>query len=248
LPTTATATTSAPTGDLPGWRLVLSEDFSAEAPLGSFAQNYRGWAGYDTWRDTSRSLGRPTVSQGVYNSATTTSVHAGVLDEFLHTDGQTPQVIALTPAFDGRSNSSQTYGRYAVRFRADTIPGYTLAWLLWPDSDDWAEGELDFPEGKPGGTIMGYAHDTTGNPSKNAWYADTGTTMTDWHTAVIEWTPTRLTYALDGRSWSTTNSTAIPTTPMHWVLQTETQLSSTAPDPTVSGHVQIDWLAAWQMA
>ena len=33
---------------------------------------------------------------------------------------------------------------------------------------------------------------------------------------------------------------------MHWVLQTETALtSSTAPPASVAGNVQIDWVAAW---
>lgn len=239
-----TGTTAAPDSDLPGWKLALSEDFNTPASLGSFAQVYPNWAGYDTWRDTSRDLGRPTVSQGLYNSATTTSVSGGVLDEYIHTEGSTPQVVGLTPPINGTSNT-QTYGRYAIRFRSDSIPGYKLAWLLWPDSDDWTQGEVDFPEGGLGDEIDGFSHDTTGNPSANAWSVSTGASMSDWHTVVIEWSPGTLTFELDGKSWSTTKASAIPKNPMSWVLQTETQLSATAPSKTASGHVQIDWIAAW---
>jgi len=33
---------------------------------------------------------------------------------------------------------------------------------------------------------------------------------------------------------------------MHWVLQTETMLTSKRPPKTAAGNVQIDWVAAWQ--
>ena len=37
-----------------------------------------------------------------------------------------------------------------------------------------------------------------------------------------------------------------PTTPMHWVLQTEIALTAEASArPVRSGNVQIDWVAAW---
>lgn len=178
----------------------------------------------------------------MYNSATTTTVQDSVLHEHLYTAGSTPQVMALTPPL---SSGGQLYGRYAVRFKSDVVPGYKLAWLLWPSSDDWSQGEVDFPEGDAGGEISGYAHDTTGQPSRNAWYLNTGKPMTSWHTAVIEWSPDKLTFILDGIAHSTTDPKAIPTHKMGWVLQTETQLSAEAPSPSVSGTVSIDWVAAW---
>ncbi|WP_138734699.1 glycoside hydrolase family 16 protein, partial [Modestobacter excelsi] len=224
--------TAVPTGDLPGWRQTLSEDFTKAAPLGSFASTYRGWAGYDGGTDTS--------GNGRYNSATTTSVHDGLLDKYLHSDGSGAQVMALTPPI-----ASQTYGRYAVRFKMDQVPGYKVAWLLWPASDNWTDGEMDFPEGSVGGKASGFAHDTTGNPSSNAWSVDTGTAMSDWHTAVIEWAPGSLTYTMDGRSWTTNSAKAIPTDPMRWVLQTETELEGGRPNASSAGHIYIDWVATW---
>ncbi|WP_228395090.1 glycoside hydrolase family 16 protein, partial [Modestobacter roseus] len=222
-----------PTSDLPGWDLVLSEGFDRPSALGSFARDYRGWAGYDGARDTSKN--------GQYNSAATTSVSGGILDKHLHSTGSGAQVMALTPPI-----ASQTYGRYAVRFRMDQVPGYKVAWLLWPASDNWAEGEIDFPEGSVGGKAHGYSHDVNGNPSRNAWYMDSGMSMTSWRTAVIEWTPDSVTFAMDGKTWTTTDRSAIPTDPMRWVLQTETELSGGAPARGASGHVQIDWVAAWK--
>ena len=71
--------------------------------------------------------------------------------------------------------------------------------------------------------------------------------MQDWHTAAIEWRPDSVTFVLDGRTFTTNDPTAIPTTPMRWVLQTETELSGPAPSPTAQGHVQIDYVRAWTL-
>ena len=226
-----------PATNLPGWTLALAENFDREAALGSFSSTYKGWAAYDGGSDTS--------GNGRYNSATTMSVHGGVLDEYLHTQNGQAQVAALTPTTDGKWGS-QTYGRYAVRFKADKIPGYKVAWLLWPSSDNWAQGELDFPETDLNSSISGYAHNVTGTPSHNQWAVDTSADMSTWHTAVIEWAPGRVTYMLDGQSWSTTDTKAVPKDPMSWVLQTETQLAGGAPSSSASGHVSIDWVAAWR--
>ena len=241
-------TSTAPAEDLPGWDLVLSEDFDTDAELGEFADVYPGWAQYDGYRDTSRDLGRDQRHQGVYDSATTTTVQDGLVDVHVHTKDGTPQVMALTPTPDGEAWNGQLYGRYSVRFRADDVPGYKIAWLLWPVSDDWVEGEIDFPEGQLGGKIVANSHDVTGDPSVNAFSRGTGVTMDDWHTATIEWSPSRVAFVLDDRRWTTSEPDAIPTTPMRWVLQIETELSSEPPPADEEGHVQIDWVAAWSAA
>ena len=227
---------AAPTTDLTGWRLKLSEDFNKNAPLGSFASTYPGWSGYDGGHDTS--------GNGTYNSATTTSVSGGVLDKNLHTQNGSPQVMALTVP-----GSAQTYGRYAVRFKTDSIPGYKVAWLLWPSSENWSQGEIDFPEADLDGSVGGFSHDVNGTPSRNAWGIDSGTAIdSGWHTAVVEWTPDRLTFNLDDKSWSTTDRSALPKDPMRWVLQTETSLDGKMPSSSVSGHIDIDWVAMWSRA
>lgn len=237
-----------PVHDLPGWDLVLVQDFDTDAELGDFATRYPGWAGYDGATDTSRDYGRPSGSRGRYDSRTTATVADGVLDVHVHTRDGTPQVMALTPTTDGEWWDGRLHGRYSVRFRADRVPGYKVAWLLWPTSDDWTEGEVDFPEGDLGEDIDGNAHDVTGDPAENAWSIETGTSMQEWHTATIEWAPGRLTFQLDDREWTTTDPRAVPVDPMRWVLQTETQLSDLPPDPGAAGHVQIDWVAVWAPA
>ena len=236
---------SMPVGNLTGWTQVLAEDFTTPVPLGSFNDAYPGWNGYDGARDTSKNYGRVLAKQGLYDSDATCSVHDSMLDIYVHTpaDG-TPRIAAPLPRPTSAA-FNQLYGRYAVRFRSDVVQGYKVAWLLWPQSDDWAEGEIDFPETSLGGTIEGFSHQVDGDPAVNQWHVDTGEVMTEWHVAVIEWTPTVLRFKLDDLSWQTTDTDAIPHTPMRWTLQTETLLSSTPPPTNAAGHVYIDWVAAW---
>jgi hypothetical protein len=56
--------------------------------------------------------------------------------------------------------------------------------------------------------------------------------------ATTEWTPDAVTFFLDGREVASSPSS--PSTPMHWVLQTETAFG--APPADVAGHVEVDWV------
>ena len=86
-----------------------------------------------------------------------------------------------------------------------------------------------------------------GKPTDQDAYP-TEVTFSEWHTAVIEWSPTAVRFLLDGTLiGESTDRNLIPAAPMHWVLQTETALGNKAPDPLASGHVQIDWVAAYSL-
>jgi len=232
-----------PTGDLPGWRQIFVDDFTTNAPLGSWTKTYGNrWRGYpEPWKDTSK--------RGIYGPDRVLSASNGMLDMYIHSENGQPYVAAPEPRINGTSGSrGQTYGRYSVRFRVPTpLPGYKTAWLLWPDSNNSAEGEIDFPEGNlsAGSTIGAYAHDVNGTHSHNAFFANSKKTYDHWHTATIEWLPTGVTYWLDGVKLGTAPQLGTPKTPMHWVLQTETALGGSAPAASVAGHVQIDWVAVW---
>jgi beta-glucanase (GH16 family) len=224
-----------PIGDLPGWKQAYTQDFTTNVALGNFPGVYKGSVGAypDGWKDTSKN--------GTYYPTKVHSVSGGVLDWFIRTENGLHLVSAPTPEIPA---SARTYGRYAVRFRADPVPGYKTAWLLWPDSDNWSEGEIDFPEGGLNGRISGFSHCAGPNPQNNCLAVSTDKTYTSWHTAIIEWIPGRVTFILDGIQVGTTTN-SVPSTPMHWVLQTETNLSSTPPPDSAAGHVQVDWIAAW---
>ena len=226
-----------------GWRRLFEQDFDRDAPLGRFTEVYPGWAAYDGSIDTSRTVGRPEAQRGIWDSTTTTTAQDGVWDCHLSTIGTRPQVCAMTPTPDGSWWKGQRYGRYSVRFRADAVPGYKVAWLLWPSTGRWADGEVDFPEASLTETVTAASHDVTGDPSNNAYFQDTGVPLAGgWHTATTTVGPDGLSFTLDGRTWRTSEADARPRTPMTWALQVETELTPKAPPRGAQGHVLIDWV------
>ena len=91
--------------------------------------------------------------------------------------------------------------------------------------------------------MSGFVH-RVGDPSTQDEYP-THATQGSWHTAVIEWTPSRIAFYLDGALAGVEGYPgAIPHKRMHWVLQTETA-AGVEPDESASGDVQIDWVTIW---
>lgn len=231
-PVPASVDNSMPQGNLPGLTQTFADDFSQAAAPGNFKSTYASkWTTYSGFKDTS--------GVGTYDN-NAMSAHDGVLDEslFKSADGVT-HVAALGPIVTAPW-VGQVYGRFSVRFQADALAGFKTAFLLWPDSNIWNDGEIDFPEGGLNSTMWGYNH-CPGNPSRNCAYTDTGVSHgSGYHTLTIDWKPTALTYLIDGRV-SNTVTTNIPSRPMHWVLQTE----ATGAAVTGSGHLMIDWATAY---
>jgi hypothetical protein len=239
-----------PVGDLPGWRQVFAEDFShGDVPVGEFpGAAYRAkWsAGYaDGTPDTA---GQVSGGKSGYYPTRVLSVRNGVLDWFLHSEngismGAAPApVIANTSTGPHRPNS-QLYGRYSVRFKADSLRGFKTAWLMWPDSGIWPrDGELDYPEGDLAGPFFGAVH-RSGSSHNIYDVVPSHAMFTSWHTATTEWIPGRVTFLLDGKRLGTL-TTRTPIKPMHYILQTESCLTG-CPLPGTAGHVQVAWVAVW---
>jgi hypothetical protein len=224
-----------PTGDLPGWKLVFSDDFVTDASLGSFPGSaYEAtWTAYpDGWQDTSKN--------GQYSPGKTLSVKSGVLSIDVHTENGIHYVSAPEPM----KGVGQLYGRYSVRFRVTAMtPDYKTAWLLWPDSDKWPDdGEIDFPEGNLDGTISAFAHHA--NPAGGQDPFSSSVTYDAWHTATTEWSQGKVTFYLDG-SVLGTSTTMVPSKPMHYVMQTETNLDGHAPTDASVGNIEVDWVVIW---
>ena len=76
---------------------------------------------------------------------------------------------------------------------------------------------------------------------------DTRTTYTGWHTVAITWLPSGVTFSIDGRTIGTETS-RVPNTPMHLVLQTETDITSASPSNSAHGNLQIDWISVYSPA
>ena len=218
------------------WRQVFVEDFGADVALGEFpgARYESRWNVYPTgWKDT--------TGRGTYRPGRVVSVEDGVLDLRLHSDDEGPVAAALLPRLP---TYGQRYGRYAVRFRADSVPGFKLTFLLWPDSERWPDdGEINFPEGDLDHTFGAFMHHA--DPAGGQDQFPTDRTFSQWHTAAIEWRPGEVRFVLDGEVVGV-STTHVPERSMHWVLQTETSTTpGHEPEPGDEGHVQVDWVAAW---
>lgn len=211
--------------------VVLREDFTDDVAVGSFADSAYGqkWTVYpDGWEDTS--------GLGTYAPSRVLSVEDGALTFDLRAEDGEYLGAALTA---GHTYGRQ-FGRFSIRWRADPVPGFGLAFLLWPDSERWPDdGEIDFPEGWLDGSITATAHhaDPTGGRDR----FDTGASMTDWHVTTVEWTPSAVTFSLDGRVVGT-STTDVPQNPMHVVLQAGTNGSGTPPPDDARGRIQVDWV------
>lgn len=144
---------SVPLGNLPGWRQTFAEDFNTNVSLGNFPSAVSGkWGAYPSpWKDTS--------GYGTYTPGKVVSISNGILNEYIHTENGVHMTAALLPKVPGSSEYGQKYGRYAIRFRADNLPGYKVAWMLWPDSNLKSDGEIDFPEKNIASTnLYGFVH------------------------------------------------------------------------------------------
>jgi hypothetical protein len=224
-----------PVGDLPGWHQIFADDFITPVATGSFPGTVYG----NTWSVYANGSS-DTSGNGQYAPSRVLSVANGLLSWYVHTENGVHLVAAALPKLP-----TMTYGRYSVRFRADMVYGYKTAWLLWPNSGNSStEGEIDFPESCTGldGVICAFLHRTF---SSGRDYFGTGATYGAWHTATIEWTPGKCSFLFDGQTIGTSTS-GVPTTAMHWVLQTETATwGEGAPSSTAAGTVQVDWVTAY---
>ena len=223
-----------------GWTALYTENFDTDAKPGDFAAVYgEAWNGYTGIADTS--------GEGMYTPDKVLSVHDSALDFYLHTEDGVHLVAAPLPnGFEGT-----TYGRYSIRLKTEVIPGYKIAFLMWPTSDLWNDGEIDYPEGNLDGTPFYGASVIPGShvdgavswdPSKP--YAPTN--AEEWHTATLEWTPGLLKYFWDDELiGESALPDSVPTLPMRWTLQAETNLSGEPVPDSSAGHLMVDWVKAW---
>lgn len=135
----------------------------------------------------------------------------------------------------------RTYGAYFVRSRA-TGPGPTQVELLWPTAG-WPP-EIDFDESY-GATTMSMA--TTHFGRTNAQIQNTvSVDLTQWHTWGVIWTPTSITYTVDGRVWGhVTTPAAVPDQFMTLNIQQQTWCSSGWACPKAPQSLLVDWVAEY---
>jgi hypothetical protein len=252
-----------PVGDVTvrgqAWHQIYADNFPPreDVRLGAscgarngFPHRLSNWSAYPyPWKGT------PTW--GTYCPRRTTSIHDGVMDIWLHSErvaGRMRHLIdAVIPKIAGHPVwNGQLYGRYVIRFRVPvSFPMFHISWLLWPDSNVWPrDGEIDFPEGDSDGLMWAYPH--WPNASAGYQHNSYNTRMPfygGWHTATIEWLPSRVTFLLDGMVvGNSTNPSKITDKPLHWVIQNNGSPLVSRPDTTSQGHINIDWVTIYSPA
>lgn len=233
---------SMPIGDLPGWHQIFREDFNTNVGYGGFPGTaYKGkFTVYpDGTPDTAGKRGGPSR----YWPSKVITVKDGLLNKYLHTENGTPMGAAILPIVPGPTRG-QLYGKYTVRFRSDSLKGFKVAWLLWPDSGgNRLNGEIDWPESDLASTMNAFMHHINATSGGDQDAFKTTATYTSWHTTSIEWTPNKVVFILDGKVIGTSTN-RVPRTPLHWVLQTEACLP-TCPAASTAGKLQIDWVTVY---
>ena len=141
--------------------------------------------------------------------------------------------------------ASQTYGAYFVRSRM-TGPGPTGVELLWPSQNVWPP-EIDFSETSGAvNSAGGFVHYSTPTNSNTQIARTANVDMTQWHTWGVIWTPTSITYTVDGQVFGTvTTAAAIPNIPMFLSLQSQTWCSSGWACPSAPQSMQVDWATVY---
>lgn len=136
---------------------------------------------------------------------------------------------------------ARTYGSYFVRSRL-TGPGPTQVELLWP-AVGWPP-EIDFNETYgTTGSSMATDHYTSANLQV---HRTVNVDMTQWHTWGVVWTPTTITYTVDGRVWGmVTEPAAIPSQPMTLDLQQQTWCGAGWACPTTDQSTLVDWVVEY---
>jgi hypothetical protein len=218
-----------PTGpnDLPGYTEIYSTDFTGNTLT-------TDWDPYS---------GQPGGDPGALFAEDHVSESGGVLSINTYQDPDfSDQWVTGGTCLCGIPG--QTYGAYFVRSRV-TGPGDDDAEILWPDADVWPP-EIDFNEtGGPTTSTSATIHwGPNGQNNQEQRFATID--MTQWHTWGIIWTPTSVTYTVDGAVWGTiTTASEIPNIPMHITLQSQTFCSAGWACPSSDQSMLVDWVTEY---
>ena len=194
------------------------EDFSASAAIGQVASAYRqAWQPY------------PDGTSGIYEPSKTVSVHDGVMDVQLGGAGAAGTFGTVAGAWD------HVGGSFSVRAKATGGDGNGAAFMLWPTSNVWSDGEIDFPEGNFESSPSAFQHSMTPGQEAERVQVPTGVSWRDWHTYTIDWDPGKsVTYSVDGKVLQTVTQD-VPTKPHRFMFQVGNW--------GASGNLLIDWVS-----
>jgi hypothetical protein len=152
----------------------------------------------------------------------------------------------------------QTYGMYLVRMKGDYEPGLSINNLaiLWPAQQGVWPPEVDFFQ-DAGGSRQTFSASLHVGPDGNGSCCVIASPTQDsngtaWHTYGVEWTPTAMTYTIDGQVWASVSRSSLsspdqwPTIPMNLTLQSQNQ-DSAQPSGTIE-TMTVAWVAEYAMS
>lgn len=226
-----------PADNLPGWRLTYRTDFNGNS-LPDGWKPYSGEPGgdpYGYWDPAN-----VTVSNGELHLRT-------MADD----DPQRPNTYSTGGV--GFYGNTQEYGMYLVRMKGDSEPGLQMSniALLWPAEQVWPP-EIDFYE-DVGGSREGYTASL--HPGPNGYDCcvirrNVENTGTRWHTYGVIWTPTSITYTIDGKRWAVVQRGKVsspgswPAMPMTFDLQSQ-NLGPAQPSHPIE-TMTVAWVAEYE--
>ncbi len=220
-PTATTCGGSAATPNAPvtGYTISKCEDFNGTSMPS-------GWTAYDGG-------GGDTVVGGGRKSSQCTFGN-GMLTQTQLADGSTCGMS---------SDFAQKYGYWEVRMRAystgtsGSAPHPVL--ILWPDTDVWNDGELDYFESNIGSGMGVFLH-CVGNASQNCFSHEEDVDISQWHVYGFEWTAAGFKGYVDGQEiYSTDGQGSNPNVSMHQTIQLDNLTGQT---PVKEGKMEVDWV------
>lgn len=246
----------------PGFRYLWSDSFNQRVALGGFSdcnhntdttQAYCGgltgttranwWAYPNNWPDTAKSgqLGVYKVG-GTYHPEDTVWVAPSAWG-----DGQM-HIRMYRPNTGGDVHSATVvpkhamglrYGRYVIRERVSHVGrGFKSAQLLWPvDNNAGGCSEIDFPENSH--DVAPSAYDHPANCGGQDAY-DSRVSWGNWHTYTTSWTPTSVTFAIDGHTVGVSRHS--PSVAMDWDVQNESSLDGEQAAPGTWDQIDITYV------
>ncbi|MDQ0539976.1 hypothetical protein QF011_002542 [Curtobacterium flaccumfaciens] len=195
------------------------EDFTTNAVTGLVQSLYpQSWHPY------------PDGTSGIYAPSKTVSVHDGVMDVALGTGtGAAGTFGSSDGAWD------HVGGSFSVRAKATGGDGNGAAFMLWPTSNVWSDGEIDFPEGNFEDSPSAFHHSMTPGKESDRVQVGTGVSWREWHTYKVDWVPGEsVTYSVDGTVLDTVTDD-VPTTPHRFMFQVGNWGEQ--------GNLLIDWVS-----
>jgi beta-glucanase (GH16 family) len=204
---------------------------SAPAPQPVWADEFNGtqvdqskWSVYDGPGDGGNGIRTPThatVANGVLTLTCTTDERcAGMMGNYAQKSGTWATRIKMSPA--------------------DTNVHPVL--LLWPTDGVFpGHGEVDYQESSDparqatdGFLHFGYNNDQT--------FGKVNVDLTQWHVFSVTWTPTSMTYYVDGQQWfQDTDPAHMPPVPMNPTIQLDAQ------GPIKKGGtLSVDWMRIYK--